>query len=84
MYEIIAKKKVRKKIEFYVNQHNNISEKLKRLQVDPKRACGAHPLHGDLHGKWACWLGSNIRIVYTIDDQKRLIIAYSIGTHKIY
>ena len=84
MYEIIAKKSVRRKIEWYVDRRGDVSKKLERLCVNPRRNCGAHPLHGDLKGKWGCWLGSNIRLVYTIDDNKKLIIAHSIGTHKVY
>ena len=84
MYEIIAKKRIKKKIESYIAQYKDIPEKLKRLQKNPRNACKAHPLHGDLKGKWSCWLRSNIRIIYTINDEKKLIIVFSIGTHKIY
>ena len=84
MYKLAAKKRIRKKIEFYINQRRAISEKLERLKNNPRKACGAHPLHGDLKGKWACWLGSNIRMTYSINDQNKIIIAYSIGTHNIY
>ena len=84
MYKLVAKKRIRKKIEFYINQRRDISEKLERLKNNPRKTCGAHPLHGDLKGKWSCWLGSNIRMTYSIDDQNEIIIVYSIGTHNIY
>lgn len=84
MYEIVAKKRIRKKIELYIYRYKDISEKLERLQNNPRKACGAHHLQGFFKGMWACWLRSNIRLVYIINDEKRLIIAHSIGTHKVY
>ncbi len=55
-----------------------------RLKQNPRLQCGAHPLKGKLVGKWACWLGSNIRMMYEIEDINQLIIVESIGSHKIY
>jgi len=37
-----------------------------------------------LKGKWSCWLGLKIRMIYEIDDLNKLIIVEAIGTHKIY
>ena len=59
-------------------------QKLDRLKINPRKECGAHPLHGKLKGKWACWLGLNVRMTYIIDDVKRIIWVEDVGTHKIY
>ena len=61
-----------------------IKDKLRQLKENPRREIGAHPLHGKLTGKWACWLGSNIRMIYKIDDVQKEIIIEAIGSHKIY
>ena len=58
--------------------------KLERLKTNPRAELGAHPLHGRLSGKWSCWLGDNIRMIYSIDDTRKLIIVESVGSHKIY
>lgn len=68
----------------YLSFRNDIREKLDRLKIEPRKANGAHPLHGRLEGKWSCWLGSNIRMVYIIDDEEELIIIEAVGSHKIY
>ncbi len=85
MYEIYSSnKKVEKKIIDYIVSRNDIKSKLERLKMNPRKECGAHPLKGRLKGKWSCWLGSNIRLVYIIEDEKRIIWLESVGTHKIY
>jgi len=85
MYDIYpANKKVEKILEKLINERKDIVEKLKRLKQDPRRNIGAHPLHGRLAGKWGCWLGSNLRIIYIIDDLNKKIEIEAIGTHKIY
>lgn len=85
MYAIFtANSKTEEKLKKYIEFRNDIKEKLDKLKLFPRKANGAHPLHGRLHGKWACWLGSNIRIIYSIDDKRRTIIIEAIGTHKIY
>ena len=85
MYKIsIPNKKVKNKLEDYIKQRNNIKERLDSLREDPRRNCGAHPLRGNLKGKWACWFGSNIRAIYIIDDPDKIIIIIDVGTHKIY
>jgi len=85
MYEIKpANKKTEKKINEYKERRNDIYRKLEALQENPREANAAHPLKGRLAGKWACWLGSNIRIVYFINEENKWIEIENIGTHKIY
>ena len=85
MYSIFtANSKTEKRLLEYVALRDDIKDKLNRLKENPRRANGAHPLHGRLAGKWACWLGSNIRLVYIIDDFKKIIIIEAVGSHKIY
>ena len=85
MYKIeVSSKKVDKKLRNYISMRNDIVEKLERLKIDPRRANGAHSLHGKLSGKWACWLGYNIRIIYIVNDLNKIISVDSVGTHKIY
>jgi len=73
-----------KRVQEYISIRQDIMEKLDKLKIEPRRTNGAHPLHGKLSGKWACWLGSNIRLIYEIDDKAKIIRIYSIGSHKIY
>jgi len=75
---------VKNVLKGYISERKDITFKLDRLKTNPRRECGAHPLHGKLKNKWACWLGSNIRIVYIIDDKSKIIFLESVGTHKIY
>jgi len=85
MYEIYtSNKKTEKMLDSYILSRGDILNKLEKLKSDPRKECGAHPLHGKLKGKWACWFGSNIRMIYEIDDYKRIIWIEYIGTHKIY
>ena len=85
MYELfVANSKAEKMLKWYKKQRGDIEEKLSRLREDPRRAIGAHPLHGRLVGKWSCWLGSNIRMVYSIDDANQRIVILSVGSHSIY
>jgi len=85
MYKLFtANTKTEKILQGYISLRNDIKEKLDRLKIDPRRANGAHPLHGRLDGKFGAWLGANIRIIYTIDDSEHLIIIEAVGSHKIY
>ena len=85
MYDIhTANSKTEKILREYINVRKNIKDKLDRLRENPRRKNGAHQLFGKLAGKWACWLGSNIRAIYTIDDKRKIIIIEAVGTHKIY
>jgi addiction module RelE/StbE family toxin len=83
MYELTTRtKKVEKLFHQYIDE--KIEKKLELLKLNPRRRLGAHSLKGHLKGKWACWIGSNIRMVYEIDEINKQIIVESIGTHKVY
>lgn len=85
MYDIYtANSKAEKRLKEYITARKDIQEKLQRLKQSPRTEIGAHPLHGRLKGKWGCWLGYDIRMIYSIDDQNRKIIVEAVGTHKIY
>ena len=85
MYDLhIANKKTEEKLSNYITQRKDIIDKLNRLKENPRKANGAHQLHGKLKGEWACWLGSNIRIMYIINEELKRITIEVIGTHKIY
>jgi addiction module RelE/StbE family toxin len=68
----------------HIELRKDIKNKLDKLKENPYQANSAHTLHGELKGKWACWLGANIRAIYVINEQKKLIIIEAVGTHKIY
>ncbi len=85
MYKIFtANSKVEKLLSGYLKTRNDIRNKLERIKLNPREETGAHPLHGRLAEKWSCWLGSNLRMIYSIDDINRKIIIEAIGSHKIY
>ena len=85
MYKIfIASTKTEKRLQKYLCLRNDIRKKLQRLKNNPRKELGAHPLHGRLKGKWSCWIGSNLRIIYSIDDFDKIITIEAIGSHKIY
>ena len=85
MYELKTRNRnIEKKLKDYLMIRRDISEKLNRLKINLRKECGAHPLHGLLKGKWACWLGSNIRMIYKIEDINLVILIEDVGTHKIY
>ena len=85
MYDLFtANSKTERRLKEYIASRNDIKNKLEKLKQDPHKANGAHTLHGRLAGKWACWLGSNIRIIYSINDKSNSIIIEAAGTHKIY
>jgi addiction module RelE/StbE family toxin len=85
MYALfIANSKTEKELRGYLSLREDIKNKLDRLKENPYHSNEAHKLFGRLNGKWACWLGSNIRMIYTIDGIKKIIIIEAIGTHKIY
>ncbi len=85
MYEIYtANNKTEKMLEHYLKIREDIANKLQKLKQSPRTEIGAHPLHGRLSGKWSCWLGSNLRMIYSIDDANKRIIIEAIGTHQIY
>ena len=85
MYKIFtANKKTEKILQKYISIKQDIKNKLDLLKLNPREYNGAHPLYGRLKGKWACWFGSNIRAIYSIDDKENIIIIQAIRTHKIY
>ena len=85
MYRIFtANSKTEKILQECISLRNYIKEKLDKLKLEPRRANGAHPLHGKLKGKWSCWLGSNIRMIYIINEKEKKIIIEAVGSHKIY
>ena len=85
MYKIFtANSRTEKRLKEHISYRMIIKEKLDKLKINPRKANGAHPLHGKLEGKWSCWLGSNIRMIYSIDDAKKAIIIEAVGSHKVY
>lgn len=55
MYKLFtANSKTEKKLREYTSLRQDIPEKLERLKENPRKANGAHPLHGKLKGEWAC------------------------------
>ena len=85
MYEFyVANSRAEKNLREAIQNRNDVKDKLDRLKNNPRTEAGAHPLHGKLKGKWACWLGSDIRMIYSIDDEKKQIIIEAVGSHKIY
>ena len=83
MYKITTRSKRAEK-QFYQFLDHNISEKLELLKQNPRGALGAHKLKGKLKGKWSCWFGRNIRMIYEIDEENKEIIIVAVGSHKIY
>jgi len=85
MYDLFtAGHRTEKRLQLYLAQRRDIQPKLESVRRDPRHACDAHPLHGRLQGKWSCWLGGNIRMVYSIDDINKKIIVEAVGSHKVY
>jgi len=85
MYHIYpANKRVEKRLEELKENRHDVVEKLRKLKENPRENSGAHPLHGRLQGMWACWLGSNLRIIYCIDDTSKRIDVLAVCSHKIY
>ncbi|MAG76028.1 MAG: hypothetical protein CL811_04630 [Colwelliaceae bacterium] len=85
MYKLFtANNKAKKRLRQYIKLRPSIKEILDRLRENPRKEAGAHPLHGRLKGKWGCWLGSNIRVIYTINDKEKSITIQAVGSHKIY
>lgn len=83
MYEITTKSKRAEKQYYEALQSNStMSEKLEKLKENPRGCLDAHKLKGKLSGLWSCWLASDLRMVYKIDDEKKEIILFSVGNHK--
>ncbi len=75
-------KKAEKQFYEVLNSREGISLKLEELKEDPRGKFNAHKLKGKLEGKWSCYLGYDIRLVYEIDDKNKEIIVVAAGTHK--
>ncbi len=85
MYALFyANKRVEKILRTHIHARSDIMLKLDRLREHPRKSLGAHKLHGKLFGKWSAWLGSNIRIVYIIDDANNILWVETVGSHKVY
>ena len=85
MYEIhTINSKTEKKLKKYIESRRDIKNKLDKLRENPYKNNGAHKLHGRFEGKWACWLGSNMRAVYNINNEKKIVLIEAVGTHNIY
>jgi len=85
MYKLTTRsKKAEKQFIEVLNDRNNIKEKIDKLKLDPRRELDAHKLKGKLEGKWSCWLGTDIRMVYEIDDVNKEVVILAVGSHKIY
>ncbi len=83
MYKITTRsKKAEKQFYALLEARPAIREKLEKLKQDPRSALNAHKLRGKLEGKWSCYLGLDIRLVYTIEEEE--IVVYAAGSHKIY
>ena len=85
MYKITTRsKKAEKQLYEVLNSRPAIREKLEKLKEDPRNVLNAHKLRGKLEGKWSCYLGWNIRLIYEIEEESKEIVVYAAGSHKIY
>ena len=83
MYNFTTRSRKAEK-QFYevLNSREIIREKLQKLKNDPRGQFNAHKLKGRLEGKWSCYLGYDIRLVYEIDDHNKEIVVVAAGSHK--
>ena len=83
MYNLTTRSKKAEK-QFYevLSSRESIRTKLEMLRNDPRGHFNAHKLKGKLEGKWSCYLGYDIRIVYEIDDENKEIVVVAAGSHK--
>ena len=85
MYSFTTRsKKAEKQFSTVLQSRSGIKIKLQELQKDPRGKLNAHKLKGKLNGKWSCYLGWDIRLVYEIDDENKEIIVCAAGSHKVY
>ena len=83
MYEITTRtKRVERQYNEFVN--DKIEKKLELLKQNPRGKLAAHKLKGKLKRLWSCWLSADLRMVYEIDDENKLIVVEAIGSHKVY
>jgi len=85
MYKFTTRSKKAEK-QFYaaLSSRSDVKEKLQRLKINPRKELDAHKLKGKLDGKWSCWLGADLRLIYEIDDKNKEIIVVAAGSHKEY
>jgi addiction module RelE/StbE family toxin len=83
MYKITTKSKKAEK-QFYNFLNDKIAKKLELLKQNPRTNLGAHKLKGKLKDFWSCWFGSDLRMIYEINDENKEIIVFSVGSHKSY
>jgi len=83
MYKITTRSRKAEK-QFYQFLNDKISDKLEILKENPRVKLGAHKLKGKLKGFWSCWLASDLRIIYEIDEENKEIVVVAVGSHKIY
>jgi mRNA interferase YafQ len=83
MYKFTTRSKKAEK-QFYrmLDSQAGIRDKLEMLKKDPRGQFNAHKLKGKLDGKWSCYLGYDIRLVYEINDKNREIVVVAAGSHK--
>lgn len=83
MYKFTTRSRKAEK-QFYevINSREGIKTKLEILRTDPRGQFNAHKLKGKLEGKWSCYLGYDIRLVYEIDDENKEIVVVATGSHK--
>jgi len=85
MYKITTRsKKAEKQLYAILEARPIIRGKLENLKEDPRGVLNAHKLRGKLEGKWSCYLGWDIRLVYTIEEDNKEIVVYAAGSHKVY
>jgi len=79
----VYKRKTEKKL-YFIKKFARIRTRLHLLRINPRRNSGAHKLKGKHTGKWSCVLGSDLRMMYIINDEERIIEVLLIGSHNIY
>ena len=85
MYKITTRgKRAEKQYNEVINSRQDIPEKIKLLKENPRKALEAHKLKGKLKGKWSCYLGWDLRLIYEIDDNSKEIVVVAAGSHRIY
>jgi len=77
-------KKAEKQLYKMFHSYSVIKKKLEKLAENPRKELEAHKLKGKLAGKWSCYLGWDIRLVYEIDDKNKEIVVVAVGSHKVY
>jgi len=85
MYTITTRSKKAERQYYEVLQsREDIPAKLEKLRENPRKELNAHKLKGKLEGKWSCYLGYDLRLVYEIDEENKEIVVVAAGSHKIY